>query len=160
RLDALEPAETVDYLRYRLQVAGGNADEIFGAEVIEEIHRLTGGIPRLVNTLCDTALTACMVESRRRVDRDVIDSVVQELRWQWFEEKSPRSEHDDAQGRRKASPDGGRVSLMVYRSGQLAEQVDAADFPFVIGRSNANDLVVIDKEVSRRHALIDCIGGI
>jgi pSer/pThr/pTyr-binding forkhead associated (FHA) protein len=30
----------------------------------------------------------------------------------------------------------------------------------VIGRSNANDMVILDKEVSRRHALIDQIGGI
>ena len=49
---------------------------------------------------------------------------------------------------------------MVYRAGQLLEQVEARSFPFVIGRSNANELVIIDKEVSRRHALIDCIGGI
>jgi pSer/pThr/pTyr-binding forkhead associated (FHA) protein len=49
---------------------------------------------------------------------------------------------------------------MVYRAGQLLQQAEPASFPFVIGRSNANDLVIIDKEVSRRHALIDCIGGI
>ena len=40
------------------------------------------------------------------------------------------------------------------------EQVQPRDFPFVIGRSSANDLVILDKEVSRRHALIDRIGGI
>jgi pSer/pThr/pTyr-binding forkhead associated (FHA) protein len=50
--------------------------------------------------------------------------------------------------------------LMVYKNGQFVEQLQARQFPFVIGRSNANDLVVIDKEVSRRHAIIDCIGGI
>ena len=49
---------------------------------------------------------------------------------------------------------------MVYRAGELLQQVETSTFPFVIGRSNANDLVIIDKEVSRRHALIDCIGGI
>jgi adenylate cyclase len=49
---------------------------------------------------------------------------------------------------------------MVYRSGQFVEQTEAGQFPFVIGRSNANDLIIIDKEVSRRHALIDSIGGI
>ncbi|MFV2089233.1 MAG: YtpR family tRNA-binding protein [Pseudomonadales bacterium] len=52
------------------------------------------------------------------------------------------------------------VLLMVYRAGQFVEQAHAKHFPFVIGRSNANDLAIIDKEVSRRHALIDCIGGI
>jgi general secretion pathway protein A len=157
RLDAMVEAETVEYIKHRLAIAGGNSDEIFEPETLGEIHRLTSGIPRLINTLCDTALTACMVEDRHRVDIEVIDNVVHELRWQWFEEQ-PRSE-PDAHASAASSPDG-TVSVMVYRSGQLLEQAEARSFPFVIGRSNANDLVIIDKEVSRRHALIDCIGGI
>jgi hypothetical protein len=157
RLDAMVEAETVDYIKHRLLIAGGNADEIFEPETLTEIHRLTSGIPRLINTLCDTALTACMVEDRHRVDLEVLDSVVHELRWQWFEEQPPR-EHS-SQETEARSPDG-TVSVMVYRSGQLLEQAEARKFPFVVGRSNANDLVIIDKEVSRRHALIDCISGI
>jgi len=157
RLDAMLESETLDYIRHRMQIAGGNADEIFEPETLREIHRLTAGIPRLVNTLCDTALTACMVEGRRRLDLEVIDSVVHELRWQWFEEQPSGEQSADATA--APSPDG-TASVMVYRSGQFLKQVDAHRFPFVIGRSNANDLVIIDKEVSRRHALIDCIGGI
>ena len=159
RLDAMVEAETLEYVKHRLQIAGGNADEIFEPETLREIHRLTSGIPRLINTLCDTALTACMVEDQHRVDLEIIDNVVHELRWQWFEEKSPRTQGDAATVSKKQSPDG-NASLMVYRSGQLVEQVEATDFPFVIGRGNANNLVIIDKEVSRRHALIDRIGGI
>ncbi len=161
RLDALSEEETVEYIRHRLAVAGGDLDQIFQPEAVTDIHRLTQGIPRLINTLCDTALTACMVENIPRVSLDVIDDVVNELRWQWFEE---RDEHSgDATRNQPASPSKSRtprVMLMVYKSGQFLEQAQAAQFPFVIGRSNANDLVVIDKEVSRRHALIDCIGGI
>ena len=157
RLDAMVEAETHEYIKHRLAIAGGKSDEIFDAETLSEIHRLTSGIPRLINTLCDTALTACMVDNRRRVDIEVIDNVVHELRWHWFEEEPPREQAEKAAA--APSPDG-TVSLMVYRSGQLLEQVEAGSFPFVIGRSNANELVIIDKEVSRRHALIDCIGGI
>jgi len=159
RLDAMVEAETLEYVKHRLQIAGGNADEIFEPETLREIHRLTSGIPRLINTLCDTALTACMVEDQHRVDLEIIDNVVHELRWQWFEEKNPRTQGDAETAPKKQSPDG-NASLMVYRSGQLVEQVEATDFPFVIGRGNANNLVIIDKEVSRRHALIDRIGGI
>jgi len=157
RLDAMLEVETIDYIKHRLQIAGGNAEEIFEPETLKEIHRLTSGIPRLINTLCDTALTACMVEGRRRIDLEVIDSVVHELRWQWFEEQP--SGDESAHATAAPSP-GDAVSVMVYRAGQLLEQAEVNRFPFVIGRSNANDLVVIDKEVSRRHALIDCIGGI
>lgn len=159
RLDAMLESETIDYIRHRLEVAGGNADEIFEPETLREIHRLTYGIPRLINTLCDTALIACMVDERPHVDLETIDNVVHELRWQWFEEKSPRLQDGQNQAASAQVPEG-EVSLMAYRSGQLLEQTQACTFPFVIGRSNANDLVIIDKEVSRRHALIDCIGGI
>lgn len=158
RLEALNEEETIEYLRHRLAIAGGELDAIFEPDAVRDVHRLTQGIPRLINTLCDTALTACMVDNLPKVTLEVIDEVVNELRWQWFEE---REEHHKAapvtplsKGR---TP---RVMLMVYKSGQFVEQVQAAQFPFVIGRSNANDLIVIDKEVSRRHALIDCIGGI
>ncbi len=157
RLDAMVEAETVDYIKHRLAIAGGDSDEIFEPETLSEIHRLTSGIPRLINTLCDTALTACMVDNRRRVDLEVIDNVVHELRWQWFEEEPPR---EQAKMAATAASPNGTVSVMVYRSGQLIEQVEAHSFPFVIGRSNANELAILDKEVSRRHALIDCIGGV
>lgn len=160
RLDPMVEAETIEYIRYRLQIAGGDADQIFETETLPEIHRLTAGTPRLINTLCDTALTACMVEKRPRVDLEILDNVVHELRWQWFEDQGPRSQQDSAAASHRPASDDGHVSLMVYRSGQLVEQVEATKFPFVVGRSNANDLVIIDKEVSRRHAIIDCIGGI
>lgn len=161
RLDALNEDETVDYVRHRLAVAGGEIDEIFEPEAVKDIHRLTQGIPRLINTLCDTALTACMVDDLPKVTLEVIDEVVHELRWQWFEERQElenRSPQRHVTGHSKNRTP--RVILMVYKSGQFVEQVQASQFPFVIGRSNANDLVIIDKEVSRRHALIDCIGGI
>ena len=157
RLDAMVESETHEYIRHRLAIAGGDANDIFETETLSEIHRLTSGIPRLINTLCDTALTACMVENRPRVTLEVIDNVVHELRWQWFEEQAPRAQ--SARSATEPSADG-TVSVMAYRSGQLVDQVEAHGFPFVIGRGNANDLVIIDKEVSRRHALIDCIGGI
>ncbi|MFZ1624742.1 MAG: AAA family ATPase [Gammaproteobacteria bacterium] len=159
RLDAMVEAETIDYIRHRLQVAGGNVDDIFEADTLPEIHRLTFGIPRLINTLCDTAMTACMVDECHKVNIEVIDNVVHELRWQWFEEKNPRHEKEASAAVHQKSADS-HVNLMVYRAGQLLQQVETSTFPFVIGRSNANDLVIIDKEVSRRHALIDCIGGI
>ena len=158
-LDALREEETIDYIRHRLSVCGGTADDIFTPDAMVEIHRLTFGIPRLINTLCDTALTACMVDERQTIDLEVVDSVVQELRWTWFEERKQSRQMQEADPSRPAGPSA-RVTLMVYRGGELADQVEADQFPLVIGRSNANDVVIIDKEISRRHALIDCIGGI
>jgi type II secretory pathway predicted ATPase ExeA len=161
RLDALNEDETVQYIEHRLAIAGGDIQKVFAPEAIKDIHRLTQGIPRLINTLCDTALTACMVEDLPKVTLEVLDEVVHELRWQWFEERhEPVNRLAQGSATPPAKSRTPRVMLMVYKSGQFVEQVQAGQFPFVIGRSNANDLVIIDKEVSRRHALIDCIGGI
>ncbi|MBT8442300.1 MAG: AAA family ATPase [Gammaproteobacteria bacterium] len=159
RLDALNEDETFDYIRHRLSVANGDADQIFEPEAIREIHRLSFGIPRLINTLADTALMSCMVEEQEKVTLEAIDAVVQELRWQWFEdrdqEKSLQKEPETAAQQSETA-----INLTVFRAGQFVEQVRSTSFPIVIGRSNANDLVIVDKQVSRRHALIDCISGI
>jgi type II secretory pathway predicted ATPase ExeA len=164
RLEPMNEDETVHYLQHRLAIAGGDLEKIFEPDAVRDVHRLTQGIPRLINTLCDTAMTACMVENLPKVTLEVIDEVVNELRWQWFEERQQPRDHGPADVVEPASTParsrGPRAMLMVYKSGQFMEQVQASQFPFVIGRSNANDLVIIDKEVSRRHALIDCIGGI
>jgi general secretion pathway protein A len=163
RLEALTPEETRQYIEHRLAIAGGDINAIFAPDAASDIHRLTQGIPRLINTLCDTALTACMVDQLPKVTLEVLDDVVHELRWQWFEEPSAagKSAREDAPSSpppsRSRTP---RIMLMVYKSGQFVEQVKVSRFPFVIGRGNVNDLVIIDQEVSRRHALIDCIGGV
>jgi len=158
RLEALNEEDTFEYIRHRLDVAGGDADKLFDEEAVKEIHRLSFGIPRLINTLCDTALLSCMVEEKDTVTLETIDTVVQELRWQWFEDR----DQEKSLPKQVAEATAGvkSVALTVFRAGQFVEQTIADHFPFVIGRSNANDLVIIDKEVSRRHALIDCISGI
>jgi len=160
RLDALTEDDTFDYIRHRLEVAGGDADEVFPDDAIREIHRLSFGIPRLINTLCDTAMMSCMVDEKTTVTMDVIDSVVQELRWQWFEDRDQEKPLQKAAVAEQPDQTENAVNLTVFRAGQFVEQIRATQFPIVVGRSNANDLVVVDKQVSRRHALIDCISGI
>jgi len=160
RLEALSEEDTFEYIRHRLAVAGGDSDKIFAEEALKEIHRLAFGIPRLINTLCDTALMSCMVEENDKVTLECIDTVVQELRWQWFEDRDQEKIRPKIAGESEPVAGDNSVSLTVFRAGQFVEQTIADHFPFVIGRSNANDLVIIDKEVSRRHALIDCISGI
>ncbi len=83
RLLPMDLADTAEYIRHRMRVAGGNADEIFAPETFPEIHHLTRGTPRLINTLCDTALIACMVDSKHRVELETIETVVEELGWRW-----------------------------------------------------------------------------
>src|SRR6185503_7986597 len=55
-LAALDRAETEAYIRHRLEVAGGAGKAVFTAPAIAAVHRLSRGIPRLINLICDRAL--------------------------------------------------------------------------------------------------------
>ena len=56
-LEPLTQPETGEYIAHRLKV-GGREDPIFTPEAVQEVHRLSGGTPRLINYLCDQALSA------------------------------------------------------------------------------------------------------
>lgn len=157
RLRRLEQSETADYIRHRLQVAGGDANKIFAPEAFAEIHRLTLGTPRLINTLCDTALIACMVDSKHRVDLEILEGVVDELGWRWAEaggrrKREPNEVHPEKQG------SGVQPTLKVHLPGKLVARVDITPIPFSIGRGPGNGLVIESSEISRRHALVDYVG--
>jgi hypothetical protein len=65
-LQALTRRETHAYVRHRLTVAGGS-DSIFQDRAIDFIHERSGGIPRLMNQLCDLSLVYAFAEGRQRV---------------------------------------------------------------------------------------------
>ena len=74
-LEALRAEETVGYVRHRLAVAGGRPD-IFTPEALELIHDCTGGIPRLVNLVCDTALVYGFSDQQTIIAADLVEQVV------------------------------------------------------------------------------------
>jgi len=76
-LRPLDRQETQAYIRHRLAVAGGDAG-VFLPEAIEFIHGRTGGVPRLLNQLCDFALVYAFAEGRVSIDVDLIAQVVRE----------------------------------------------------------------------------------
>lgn len=77
---ALTPDETREYVLHRLKVAGLN-EKVFEDDVMPDIFEYTGGIPRLINTLCDTALTCTFADDQKRVDKNQFSSAVGELQW-------------------------------------------------------------------------------
>src|SRR5579864_5250549 len=80
-LTTLAPQEMRAYIQHRLEVAGGGDRQIFEEDTYPEIFRYTGGVPRLVNTLCDTALMAAYTSDRNLVTIGDIASAVEELQW-------------------------------------------------------------------------------
>ena len=56
RLTPLAPLDCREYICHRLKVAGRPDAELFSPAATRRVHRLTGGVPRLINLLCDRAL--------------------------------------------------------------------------------------------------------
>ena len=73
-LDPLVPPETAAYIRHRLSVVGGGAD-IFDDEACAAVHFFTGGVPRLINLLCDQALVYAFSEDQKDVSAPVVAEV-------------------------------------------------------------------------------------
>ena len=65
-LKPLSREETQGYIRHRLRVAGA-AGEIFTAAALREVHRLSSGIPRVINVCCDRALLGAYTRETRKV---------------------------------------------------------------------------------------------
>ena len=70
-LDPLSAPETVAYVRHRLRVAG-TTSEIFSRRALQKIHRLSGGVPRVINILCDRALLGGYSLDRHRVTTTLV----------------------------------------------------------------------------------------
>jgi general secretion pathway protein A len=67
-LAPLSRTETAAYVNHRLKVAGATV-EIFTGAALREVHRLSGGVPRIINVICDRSLTATGPVSRRAVSQ-------------------------------------------------------------------------------------------
>jgi type II secretory pathway predicted ATPase ExeA len=76
-LKPLTLEETWQYIRHRLKVAGGDPN-LFDTRACAAVYYYTGGTPRLINVMCDTALVCGFAEGKRKIDVDVIYEVVRE----------------------------------------------------------------------------------
>lgn len=76
-LARLDADETRAMIRHRVEVAGGDPD-LFDDEATTAVHYFTGGLPRLVNALCEMALVHSFAEDHPGVSFDTITGVVEE----------------------------------------------------------------------------------
>src|SRR5215212_2827791 len=78
-LGPLPLEETIRYVDHRIRVAGGRRNP-FTADAVAEIHALSGGIPRLINTLATTALLDAFGEDAATIDPTRIAAAAREHR--------------------------------------------------------------------------------
>ena len=81
QLKPLTLAETRAYIQHRLQVAGLPANqELFPPRIVARIHRVSDGIPRLINVLCDRMLLGAYGQHKSRVDMAIFRQAVIEVK--------------------------------------------------------------------------------
>jgi general secretion pathway protein A len=73
---------TEDYVRYRLQIAGATRD-LFSQEALTLVYNYSGGVPRLINTICDNALLEGFLRKKEQLDSELIREVANDLKLSW-----------------------------------------------------------------------------
>jgi general secretion pathway protein A len=82
KLRALTLTESRAYIVERLHVAGLRGENPFVTSALEEIHRLTNGVPRLINSLCDHTLSAGFRRQQKKLGADFVLEAAEEMGWE------------------------------------------------------------------------------
>jgi general secretion pathway protein A len=77
-LSPLSPEESAGYVKHRMRIAGATA-EVFTPSALREIHRLSGGIPRVINVICDRALLGAFTQEDHRAGAALVRQAASEV---------------------------------------------------------------------------------
>lgn len=94
QLRALDRDQTRSYVRHRLTIAGASERELFTDEAIDLLHDRSGGLPRMINQIADSALLLAYGASRPVVDRDTVSNALKEMIALYGEGTSSESGND------------------------------------------------------------------
>ncbi len=95
-LKPLDGETVAAYVAHRLTIAGGGGAVSFTAKALQQVHRWSGGIPRLINLICDRALLAAFSVRASRVTPEMVTHAAESLDVQtpragrdgWFQRKA------------------------------------------------------------------------
>jgi type II secretory pathway predicted ATPase ExeA len=147
----LDARDMREYIDHRLAVAGRAPNDLFDDSCFEVIYRYSGGVPRLINTLCDTALLCVFADEKPTVTADDIMTAVTELNWKEHASNTGLYEKLRQVAARHGS--GSHVTRIEVRS--EGESLSVQSFPagrIIVGRSPDNEIYIKSKFVSRHHA--------
>ena len=79
QLEPLDPETVSAYVAHRLTIAGGSASVAFTAKALARVHKFSGGIPRLINLICDRALLAGFSANVNRITHKMVTAAAKSL---------------------------------------------------------------------------------
>jgi general secretion pathway protein A len=159
-LTALSKAETNSYIEHRLEVAGSQGRRIFAEETFPTIYRYTGGVPRLINTLCDTSLMAAFGRDKDTVEVEDLDAALKELQWVEFASTTNRmkamadADRTGSHPSSSSTPQAVVGRILLASEGKTVVERELRPGRLVIGRTPDNDLQIDSKFISRHHCQI------
>ncbi|VAX13034.1 hypothetical protein MNBD_GAMMA24-346 [hydrothermal vent metagenome] len=158
RLQPLTEKELDHYLEYRMWIAGGEHTVLFPEDTLPLIMRYTGGIPRLINVLCDMVLVAAFMRNSRYIDTDCIQAAVKKLGWQAYEKRLASSvgQLSSVQLTNREVP---VPQIVVMRNERVVAEYRLEKDRVLIGRHSEQDIMLHGAWASRYHAQIIHLNG-
>ena len=154
-LRSLSLGECQQYITNRLKLAAGNPS-IFLPKAIEAIHQYSGGIPRLINVLCDNAMINAFALDRQDIDPLLIQEVADDLHLASTATRATAIRREVPLRTEARSP--GRIEVIKPQPAQVIKpsRLNIGFEPVNI--ASGNGVVPESFLVSLREALIDAMG--
>ena len=153
-LGALSKRETHEYITHRLAVAGSGGRTIFEPAACDMVFRYSGGVPRLINVLCDTALLCAFSDEKTVVDSELVKAAVDELQWVEYSERIKDHQRRAETTGKFAGANRPMARLEMFYRDQLVGEFRLASGKAIIGRTADNDVQIESRFVSRHHAQV------
>ncbi|MGO9987223.1 MAG: AAA family ATPase [Steroidobacteraceae bacterium] len=155
-LTALSGSEAAAYIDHRLEVAGSQGRRIFAEDTYPKIYKYTGGVPRLINTLCDTCMMAAFGRDSDVVKMQDLDAAIGELQWSEYTSGTNRIHMPSIEQAPSSNAATGQAvgRILLASAGKTILERELRPGRLVIGRTPDNDLQIDSKFISRHHCQI------
>ncbi len=123
RVRPLSQTETMDYLVQHLQACGGDANTLCNADVARKVYEYVAGVPRLINTLMESALTDAAARQEDCLTEELISGVANGLGWK------PLGRRQASLAQRRASANAGASAAAPTKAPAPAPATRPAEAP-------------------------------
>ncbi len=152
-LHRLSEKQTSAYIQHRMKIAMGKETSIFDALAERLVYESARGVPRLINTLCDTALMMACLADKQEVTKAEIDEALTELGWSVADTGSFPVYSDGESGLRQIA------TLTLAKDNEVLGDYELDESSYIIGRADDCAIHIDSKYLSRHHALISRVGS-